>query len=213
MFIKEACVENFTDVPKLIHHGANRIELCDNLAAGGTTVSEGVLKATLIYCQAVDVPVMAIIRPRGGDFFYSETEKSIMRHDIQLALDAGVDGLVIGALTNELELDISFLKEVQQLTAKYGTDLTFHMAFDELQSETQISALTELPALGFSRVLTHGGPKNQDILDSVPRLQVLMDAAPAGFTILPGGGLTKDNLPQLQQALPQLSEAHGTKIV
>lgn len=213
MIIKEACVENFTDIPKLIHRGANRIELCDNLAAGGTTVSEGVLKATLTYCKPMNVPVMAIIRPRGGDFFYSETEKSIMRHDIQLALAAGVDGLVIGALTNDLALDRPFLKEVQQLAAEHGTTLTFHMAFDELSQETQINALVELHDLGFSRILTHGGPKGQDILASAPRLQVLMDAAPEGLTILPGGGLTKDNLPELQQVLPQLSEAHGTQIV
>lgn len=213
MFIKEACVENFTDIPKLIHRGANRIELCDNLAAGGTTVSEGVLKATLTYCKPMDVPVMAIIRPRGGDFFYSEIEKSIMRHDIQLALAAGVDGLVIGALTNDLALDRPFLEEVQQLAAKHGTMLTFHMAFDELSQEFQVNALDELYDLGFSRVLTHGGPKVQDILSSAPRLQILMDAAPEGMIILPGGGLTKVNLPQLQQVLPQLSEAHGTQIV
>lgn len=213
MFIKEACVENFTDIPKLIHRGANRIELCDNLAAGGTTVSEGVLKAALTYCQPMGIPVMAIIRPRAGDFFYTETEKSIMRHDIQLALAAGVDGLVIGALTHDLALDRPFLEEVQALASQQETALTFHMAFDELSPETQISALSDLRDLGFTRVLTHGGPKSQDILSSAPRLQALMDAAPEGLTILPGGGLTKDNLAQLQQALPQLSEAHGTQIV
>lgn len=213
MIIKEACVENFTDIPKLIHRGANRIELCDNLAAGGTTVSEGVLKASLAYCQPLAIPVMAIIRPREGNFFYTDTEKNIMRHDIAWALAAGVDGLVIGALTHDLVLDRPFLEEVQQLAGQYGAELTFHMAFDELSQETQISALTELHALGFSRILTHGGPKSQDILASTPRLQVLMDAAPAGLIILPGGGLTKDNLPKLQSNLPQLSEAHGTQIV
>lgn len=213
MFIKEACVENFTDIPKLLHRGANRIELCDNLAVGGTTVSEGVLKAALAYCQVVDVPVMAIIRPRGGDFFYTDTEKSIMRFDIQRALTAGVDGIVIGALTSDLALDIPFLKEVQQLTADSPVQLTFHMAFDELSQATQFSVLTDLLALGFTRILTHGGPKEQGILESVPHLQALMTAAPDGLTILPGGGVTTDNLPSLQAALPDLGEAHGTRIV
>lgn len=213
MFIKEACVENFTDIPSLIDRGANRIELCDNLAAGGTTVSLGVLKETLKYCKAFEVPVMAIIRPRGGNFNYSETEKNIMRLDIQSALTAGVDGIVIGALTDDLTLDIDFLKEIRVLTEKCQTSLTFHMAFDELSQNNQISALDELHKLGFSRVLTHGGPKGQDVLASATRLQTLMDAAPEGLVILPGGGLTKDNLPELQSLLPQMEEAHGTQIV
>ena len=213
MFIKEACVENFTDVPSLINRGANRIELCDNLAVGGTTVSLGILKETLRYCKAIEVPVMAIIRPRGGNFSYSKTEKNIMRHDIQSALTAGVYGIVVGALTDDFTLDIDFLKEIQLLTDKFQTSLTFHMAFDELSQNSQISALAELHNLGFSRILTHGGPKDQDILASATRLQSLMDAAPEGLVILPGGGLTKENLPKLQSLLPQMKEAHGTKIV
>ena len=81
--LKEACVENFTNVPGVIARGAKRIELCDNLTVGGTTPSVGVIKITTDYCSDKDVPVIVILRPRGGDFVYSLMEKAIMMRDLE----------------------------------------------------------------------------------------------------------------------------------
>lgn len=84
IMIKEVCVENFTLVPSAIQKGADRIELCDNLSVGGTTVSYGVAAKTISYCRNTNTKVMAIIRPRGGNFIYNEHEIDIMRQDIHL---------------------------------------------------------------------------------------------------------------------------------
>lgn len=80
--IKEFCAENFTNIPAAIHAGAKRIELCDNLAVGGTTPSTGVIEETLSYAGEKNIPVMTMIRPRGGDFIYNDTELKIMHTDL-----------------------------------------------------------------------------------------------------------------------------------
>ena len=92
----EFCAENFERVPAAIEAGAGRIELCDNLAVGGTTPSAGVISATVNYAHEHDAQVMCMIRPRGGDFHYSQDELRMMEMDLGLAVSAGVDGLVFG---------------------------------------------------------------------------------------------------------------------
>ncbi len=210
--IKEVCVENFTHVPKVIRRGADRIELCDNLAVGGTTVSKGVLEKTIEFCRQEDVSVMAIIRPRGGDFVYTAIEKAIMLADIQTAIDTDVSGIVIGALTNERELDTAFLSAVKSITAEVGLSLTFHMAFDDIPKEKQKESIEWLSANGFDRILTHGGPLTQPIEQQLDTLKELIEMAGENITIMPGGGITKENLPLIEREL-DVQEAHGTKIV
>ena len=97
--IKEFCAENYTDIPKAIQAGAGRIELCDNLAAGGTTPSMGVIEEVLAYAGEKHVPVMTMIRPRGGNFVYNDIELKIMENDLIHAKNAGTDGVVFGCLT------------------------------------------------------------------------------------------------------------------
>lgn len=209
--IKEACVENFTHVPEVIQRGADRIELCDNLAEGGTTPSYGVMKMTAEYCHVRDIPLLAIIRPRGGDFVYSEMEKEIMLQDLEAAAQTGVDGVVIGALLENGELDTEFLEECVGIAQAVQLDLTFHRAFDRMPADKQEAALPWLAEHGFSRVLTHGGPDEQTIVENIPRLRELM-AVREDIVIMPGGGVTWENLPILEREL-DLREAHGTKIV
>ena len=108
--IKEAAVENFTNVPTVIANGANRIELCDNLSVGGTTVSKGVMAETQKYASEHHTPIMAMIRPRGGNFVYNDTELKIMETDIFQAQELGIDGVVFGALTDHGDLDTEALK-------------------------------------------------------------------------------------------------------
>lgn len=208
--LKEVCVENFTLVPKAIQQGAGRIELCDNLAVGGTTVSLGVMEQTLRYCKPFSVPVMVIIRPRGGNFIYDDTEKAIMLRDIQLAKEAGADGIVIGALSAEKDLDKPFLKAVFEQCRQM--DLTFHMAFDEMAPAQQLKAIDWLSEAGFKRILTHGGFKEEPIENHFEKLKELITYANNRIIILPGGGITHNNAALVYENLG-VAEVHGTKIV
>lgn len=208
--IREVCVENFTLVPNAIQAGADRIELCDNLAVGGTTVSVGVMETTITYCKQKAVPVMVIIRPRGGDFIYSEVEKEIMLRDIQTAKELGAEGIVIGALTTDYTLDTDFLTKVIQVSE--NMERTFHMAFDELSKEQQRAAIDWLSEAGYSRILTHGGPLTNPIDQHTTTLKELIAYSKGRITILPGGGITSDNSSRLQKEL-SVEELHGTKIV
>lgn len=208
--IREVCVENFTLVPNAIQAGADRIELCDNLAVGGTTVSVGVMEETITYCKQEAVPVMVIIRPRGGNFVYSKAEKDIMLRDIQTAKELGAEGIVIGALTTDYTLDTDFLTKVIQVSE--NMERTFHMAFDELSKEQQRAAIDWLSEAGYSRILTHGGPLTDSIDQYTNSLKELIAYSKGRITILPGGGITSDNSSRLQKEL-SVEELHGTKIV
>lgn len=208
--IKEFCAENMTDVPRALQAGAKRVELCDNLAVGGTTVSYGVMAATLDYCQQEGVPVMCLIRPRGGDFCYNDVELKSMLTDISVAQQLGADGVVLGCLTPDRHLDVNTLQEL--LTAAEGLQVTFHMAFDLLSHEEQFAAIDLLADTPVTRILTHGGPSNSDIMQNLPHLQKLINYAKGRLTILPGGGITWQNVEEITAQL-SLQEVHGTKIV
>lgn len=208
--LKEVCVENFTKIPKAVQQGADRIELCDNLAVGGTTVSLGVLEQAVAYCKGKSIPVMAIIRPRGGNFVYDDSEKSILLHDIKYAKKAGADGIVIGALSDDNGLDKAFLSQVIEQSG--SMEKTFHMAFDDIAESHQLEAINWLVEAGFSRILTHGGSLSTPIEEHFGKLRKLIDHAGSRIIILPGGGITQDNLPLIQQTLA-VQEIHGTKVV
>ena len=131
--IKEFCAENYTDIPKAIQAGAGRIELCDNLAAGGTTPSMGVIEEVLAYAGEKHVPVMTMIRPRGGNFVYNDIELKIMENDLIHAKNAGTDGVVFGCLTEDNEVDEEALEML--LGNSEGVLTTFHMATKCLNRE------------------------------------------------------------------------------
>ena len=209
--LKEACVENFTNVPGVIERGAKRIELCDNLAVGGTTPSVGVIKIATEYCSGKDVSIIVILRPRGGDFVYSIMEKVIMMRDLEGIIASHANGIAVGALTAANELDKPFLEEIAKLASDNGTELAFHMAFDQIPEDKQKDALLWLGEIGFTRILTHGGPAENTIFDNAAHISELAKINP-GMTIMPGGGITKDNLADLEKVL-EFTEVHGTRIV
>ena len=209
--LKEACVENFTNVPGVIERGAKRIELCDNLAVGGTTPSVGVIKIATEYCSAKDVSVIVILRPRGGDFVYSILEKAIMMRDLEEIIALHADGIAVGALSSASELDKPFLEEIAKLALDNGTELAFHMAFDQIPEDRQRNALLWLREIGFTRILTHGGPAENTIFDNAAHIADLAKISP-DMTIMPGGGITKDNLADLEKVL-EFNEVHGARIV
>lgn len=208
--IKEICVENFTRVPELIAKGAGRVELCDNLAVGGTTVSYGVAAYTIDYCRRENIPVMTMIRPRGGDFIYSNTELEIMKRDLVQMKELGASGVVFGCLNNSNWIDEAAMRSLLALSE--GLEITFHMAFDQINPKDQFRAIDWLVEYGVDRILTHGGPAGSPIEDNVDRLKEYIDYAAGRIVILPGGGITEQNVDALVAVLP-ISEAHGTRIV
>ena len=207
--IKEFCAENFEYIPQAIAAGAGRIELCDNLAQGGTTPSYGVIKQTLSYTKRKNVPTMVMIRPRGRDFEYDEAEAAIMKADIEICQALQAEGIVFGCL-KEGWMDEEL---IQILLDQAGNlDVTFHMAFDELSIENQFKAIDWLADHGVKRILTHGGPADNTIIDNIPHLIKLIDHANRRIIILPGAGIRFDNVDYVLAQL-NLSEAHGTRIV
>lgn len=208
--IKEFCAENFTKIPQAIQKGANRIELCDNLAVGGTTPSTGVIEEVLVYAGEHSVPVMTIIRPRGGNFVYNDIELKIMHTDLIEAKKLGTDGIVIGCLTEDGWLDEEALDLFIE-TAE-GLQITFHMAFDALSKENQFKAIDWLAERGVTRILTHGGPAGTPIEDNFDHLKELIVYADQRILILPGGGISTENVQTVMDTL-KVTEVHGTKIV
>ena len=208
--IKEFCAENYTSIPLAIANGANRIELCDNLTAGGTTPSTGVIEEVLSYANEKSVPVMTIIRPRGGDFVYNDIELKIMHTDLIEAKKLGTDGVVIGCLTPSGWLDEEALEVL--IDSAEGLQITFHMAFDEIPQERQYEAIDWLVEHGVHRILTHGGVAGTNIEDNFAHLKQLIAHADGRIIILPGGGITSENAQVVADAL-DVHEVHGTKIV
>lgn len=208
--LKEVCVENFTNVPELLAKGADRIELCDNLAVGGTTVSHGVAEVTINYCHAKDIKVMSIIRPRGGNFIFSKEEVDMMKRDLVHLKELGTDGVVLGCLNKTGWIDEDAM--VTLLDLAKGLEVTFHMAFDEISPENQLKAIDWLVEHGVHRILTHGGPLDTKIEENLARLKEYIQYANDRIIILPGGGISIKNLELITSEL-HVGEVHGTRIV
>ncbi|WP_164828403.1 copper homeostasis protein CutC, partial [Streptococcus sp. DD11] len=173
--IYEFCAENTTLLEKAMQAGARRIELCDNLAVGGTTPSFGTVRAAVELGRRYDTSIMTMIRPRGGDFVYADLEIEIMLADIKKAKEAGSQGVVFGALNEAKELDIPKMKRL--LDASRGMEVVFHMAFDVLARYSQPAAMDWLIEHGVGRILTHGGPAGQPIEEHVDWLDELLEHA------------------------------------
>lgn len=208
--IKEVCVENFTMVPKAVSLGAGRIELCDHLNVGGTTVSHGVALQTIQYCKSRNVKVMTIIRPRAGDFVYTNIEIHIMKNDIAHFKRLGVDGVVIGCLDKTGWIDEKAMGIL--LEEAKGLDITFHMAFDHIKPEYQFEAIDWLVRHRVPRILTHGGNLHTSIESNLQRLKEYVEYAAGRIIIMPGGGITDRNVDFVTKKL-KIHEVHGTKIV
>lgn len=217
MLTREFCAENMELVPAAVAAGAARIELCDNLAVGGTTPSYGVIRAAVAHARTSDTDVMCMIRPRGGSFEYTPAEAAMMRDDLMMAKRLGVTGVVFGCL-REGRLDRSLTSELVRLAHEDSADapgrvaVTFHMAFDALAPQDQLPAIDWLAEQGVERILTHGGAAGTPIAENLDRLCAYVERAAGRITILPGGGITWENAEDVARALG-VSEVHGTKIV
>jgi copper homeostasis protein len=199
----EACVDSIDSALAAGRGGAHGIELCANLVEGGTTPSAG----TLAVCrERLDIPIWVLIRPRGGDFLYSAAEFTVMLEDIRRAKQAGAQGVVTGALSGDGEIDADRTRQL--IDAARPLRVTFHRAFDVCRDPA--AALETLIALGVDRVLTSGqaaaAPEGEQAIARLVR------QAAGRITILPGGGITEDNVTALVRATG-VTEVHLTGAV
>ncbi|MFQ6729278.1 copper homeostasis protein CutC [Streptococcus pneumoniae] len=208
--IYEFCAENVTLLEKAMEAGARRIELCDNLAVGGTTPSYGVTKAAVELAANYNTTIMTMIRPRGGDFVYNDMEIAIMLEDIRFTAQAGSQGVVFGTLTADKKLDKPNLEKL--IAASKGMEIVFHMAFDELSEEDQLEAIDWLSQAGVTRILTRAGVSGDSLDKRFAHYHRILEHAKGKIEILPGGGIDLDNR---QTFIDQLgvTQLHGTKVV
>ncbi len=190
MPIFEICVEGVDGAIAAARSGADRIELCASLMEGGITPSLGTVRATL---AAVSVPVFAMVRPRGGDFLYSEREYASMLEDVALFRDAGVAGIVFGCLNADGTVDEVRTKAL--VTAARPAGVTVHRAFD--MAADLDAALEALIRCGVDRVLTTGGAVSG--LEGVAALRGLVTQAAERISIMACGGLRPDTIGPVRQ--------------
>jgi copper homeostasis protein len=181
----EICVGDIASAIAAEFGGADRIELCDNMDVGGTTPGAGTVAES---CRRLSIPVHILIRPRAGDFIYSQPEIAVMRHDIEVAKSLGAAGVVLGVLTRDATIDRDQTAELIALARPLS--VTFHKAFD--QSPDPLEALDCLIALGVERVLTSGG--RPTALEGTETLAKLVDRAGDEITVMAGGRLGTGNL-------------------
>ena len=187
-FIIEIATTDFETTRNAIEGGADRIELCANLNEGGTTPSKGMIEQ----CRKIfNVPLFPIIRPRGGDFLYTEDEFQIMVQDIRYCKDVGCEGVVTGLLDQDGNIDLRRMEML--INAAYPMDISFHRSFDRCNDP--FKALEELINLGCQRILTSGqqpaAPEGKDLIRD------LITAADKRIIIMPGSGVRKENIKEL----------------
>jgi copper homeostasis protein len=189
-YIIEIATSDYITTAAAVAGGADRIELCANLAEGGTTPSYG----TIRHCrEAFDVSLYPIIRPRGGDFLYSTEEFSIMLEEVKLCKQLGCDGVVIGLLNADGTIDLK--RTAALVTTAYPLGVTFHRAFDRCANPFE--ALEQLVEIGCERILTSGQvPSAPDGVELIAELNRL---AGHRITIMPGSGVRKDNIKMLAE--------------
>jgi copper homeostasis protein len=184
-YIIEIATSDYTTTASAVEGGADRIELCANLSEGGTTPSFG----TMLQCRAAfETPIYVMIRPRGGDFLYSEEEYEIMKKDVIIAKDLGCDGVVFGMLKRDGQIDID--QTIRLLQMAYPMRVTFHRAFDRCKEPFE--ALEQLIEIGCERILTSG--QQPTVPEGVDLVAELNRVADHRIIIMPGSGIRTENI-------------------
>jgi len=187
----EICANSYQSVLNAQKAGAHRIELCSELSIGGITPSYGLLKLVV---DSFSIPVFVLIRPRGGNFNYSNEEFEIMKQDIQLCKSLGCNGIVSGVLTEDNIIDIKRTQELVELSKPLK--FTFHRAFDCVKNPNK--ALEQLINLGVDRVLTSGQATSAE--QGLFLLKELNKISNGRITILAGGGISAKNVINFKDA-------------
>jgi copper homeostasis protein len=194
----EICVFNTATALTAEKAGADRIELCENYANGGTTPSYGYLKTVR---EQISIPVFPMIRPRGGDYFHSADEIRIIRKDILLCKELGFEGVVFGLLNQDGTID---RENTARLTeAAYPLEVTFHRAFDRCKDP--LEALETIITCGCNRILTSG--QEPKVMEGLALVKQLVEQANDRIIIMPGSGLNSSNVATIIQTA-RVTEVH-----
>lgn len=184
----EVCIDGVSSALAARNGGADRVELCANLPEGGTTPSAGMIRSVR---NVFSGGLMVIIRPRGYDFLYSESEIEAMLDDIRISRRLGADGVVIGCLNTDGTVDVERCGRL--IEAAGPLDITFHRAFD--MSRDLGEALETILSLGVKRILTSGG--KADVPAGVAVIAELVNQSAGRVSLMPGGGVTPANLVEI----------------
>lgn len=181
----EICANSVVSCLAAQEGGAYRVELCAGIPEGGTTPSYGDIA---LASELLDIQLHVIIRPRGGDFLYSELEHEIMLKDIEIARELGANGVVFGCLTAEGDVDMEQTREL--IEASYGMSVTFHRAFDMCRDP--FKSLEDIISLGCDTILTSGQmPKAEQGIELIKQL---VEKAGDRIEIMPGSGINAENI-------------------
>ncbi|RYH74813.1 copper homeostasis protein CutC [Flavobacteriaceae bacterium 144Ye] len=195
----EICANSYQSAKNAQDAGAHRIELCQELSVGGITPSYGLLKQV---SDTLSIPVFVLIRPRSGNFVYTEEELDIMKQDIQLCKDLGFQGIVSGVLNADDTIDLKQTKELVELSKPLS--FTFHRAFDCVKNPEE--ALEQLINLGIDRILTSGLQPSAE--KGINTLKKLNEKAKGRITILAGSGINQNNAKRFKEI--GLKEIHAS---
>ncbi len=187
----EICANSARSALEAQRGGAYRVELCAGIPEGGTTPSYGEIRQAREGLKETRLHV--IIRPRGGDFLYSPMEQEIMLHDIAVARELGADGVVIGCLTAEGDVDVALTQRLVEAAGEMS--VTFHRAFDMCRDPKK--ALEEIIALGIDRILTSGQEESAEA--GIPLLRELVEQAAGRLIIMPGCGVNAGNIRRIAE--------------
>lgn len=194
----EICVFNTATAVAAEKAGADRIELCENYANGGTTPSYGYLKTVR---EKLSIPVFPMIRPRGGDYFHSPDEIEIIRKDILLCKELGFEGVVFGLLKQDGSIDRENTARLAEVA--YPLEVTFHRAFDRCVRPYE--ALETIIDCGCNRILTSG--QEPKVTEGLEMVKQLVHQANGRIIIMPGSGLNSSNVASII-ASTGVSEVH-----
>lgn len=198
----EICADTVPNALTAQAAGAHRIEFCTGLAEGGTTPSAAQIGEAR---KSLHIPLYVLIRPRGGDFLYSDVEFDIMQADIHFCGQAACDGVAIGMLRPDGTVDTERCRTLTDIARRYGMGVTFHRAFD--RSRDLLQAMEDIVALGCDRILTSGGYATA--IEGADVIRQLVERAAGRIVIMPGSGITPENAADLIRRTG-LREMHGT---
>lgn len=182
--------------------GADRIEFCADYSVGGITPN---YKDILKVKETLHIPLHVIIRPRGGDFYYSKQEIETIKKDIEFCKANNINGVVFGALSEAKKINKAVNKELVELAGDMST--TFHRAMDECNNIQE--AMNDIVSLGFNRVLTSGGKQNA--IEGIKVLKSLQEEYHKNIIIIPGGGIRSSNIKEVTQQT-NCTEYHSAAI-